>query len=347
MSSGDGAVRRSVGPFLLLAVLLAAVTAIVTAHAPISVGSNEDLANATVFLDPEKSYVLYTELHEGGEAQYYRFPLTSGQRLYGSLQVPGPDSMVPDLAIIGPGVPPSGDVPAFVQVPLGSGAAVIPGESPGMPSYEPFTPQPIYKVARFNVTVPQDGDYYVAVYGPEGGKYSLAPGYVEEFTVDEWLMIPWSVISIHLWEGQSPAFIFAPLVVVAIGGLALFVLYRRRRSPLPDLPGWLILVAGLLYLGGAAMTALQVVQAVQRTGYTPEVLLTLAFIAGPVILGIYAVSMGLRSPGTDPSLWYGVKMILVGLLGLLLWAGLLVGPVLAIAAGILVMARHFRRSGPA
>ena len=156
-------------------------------------------------------------------------------------------------------------------------------------------------MARFNVTVPQDGDYYVAVYGPEGGKYSLAPGYVEEFTVDEWLLIPWSVISIHLWEGQSPAYIFAPLVVVVIGGLALFVLYRRRRGPLPDLPGWLILVAGLLYLGGAAMTALQVVHAVQRTGYTPEVLLTLAFIAGPVILGIYAVSMGLRSPGTDPS----------------------------------------------
>jgi predicted Zn-dependent peptidase len=61
-------------------------------------------------------------------------------------------------------------------------------------------------VARFNVTVPQDGDYYLAVYGPEGGNYSLAPGYVEEFTVAEWLQIPWSVISIHRWEGQSLAF---------------------------------------------------------------------------------------------------------------------------------------------
>ncbi len=99
---------------------------------------------------------------------------------------------------------------------------VIPGETPGTPSYEAFTPQPIYEVARFNVTVPQDGDYYIAVYGPEGGKYSLAPGYIEEFTVDEWLLIPWSVVSIHLWEGQSPAYIFAPLIVVLIGGLALF-----------------------------------------------------------------------------------------------------------------------------
>ena len=175
MSSGPSAVCRPVLLFLL-AVLLAAGIGTVSAHAPISVGSNEDLANATVFLDPEKSYVLYTELHEGGEAQYYRFPLKAGQRLYGSLQVPGPDSMVPDLAILGPGIAPSGDLPAFVEVPAGSGAMVIPGESPGTPSYEPFTPQPIYEVARFNVTVPQDGDYYVAVYGPEGGSTASRPG---------------------------------------------------------------------------------------------------------------------------------------------------------------------------
>ncbi len=51
---------------LLLALALAAGTGTVAAHASISVGSTEDLANATVFLDPEKSYALYTGLHEGG-----------------------------------------------------------------------------------------------------------------------------------------------------------------------------------------------------------------------------------------------------------------------------------------
>jgi hypothetical protein len=308
----------------------------VQAHAPISVGSNEDLGNATVFLDPEKSYVLYTELHGAGEAQYYRFPLKAGQRLYGSLQVPGPDSMVPDLAIMGPGVPPSGELPPFVQVPAGAGAMVVEGEPPGVPGYEPFTPQPIYEVARFDHTATQDGDHYLAVWGPADGKYSLAPGYVEEFTVDEWLLIPWSVVSIHLWEGQSPAYVFAPLAVVVIGGLALFYWYRRR-GPWPDLPGWLILVAGLLYLGGAAMIALQVVHAVQRTGWDSGVVVTLAFIASPALLGAYAVLLGVRSPATGPSLSKGVAMVVVGALGLVLWAGLLVGPVLAIVAGVLTL----------
>ncbi len=345
MSPGRKSLRGTVLLFLLCAAMLAA--GVVSAHAPISVGSNEDIANATVFLDPEKSYVLYTELHEGGEAQYYRFPLKAGQRLYGSLQLPGPDSPVPDLVLMGPGIASSGTVPPCVQVPTGSGAMVVEGEPPGVPGYEPFTPQPIYEVARFNVTVPRDGDYYVAVYGTGGGKYSLAPGYVEEFTVDEWLLIPWSVISIHLWEGQPPAYIFAPLVVVVVGGLALFVLYRRRRGPWPDLPGWLILLAGLLYLGGAAMTGLQVVHAVQRTGWDSGVVLTLAFIAGPVLLGAYAILLGLRSPVPDPSLGRGIAMIVVGLLGLLLWAGLLAGPVLAIAGGLLSLAKHVRPESPA
>lgn len=327
---------RSAVLLLLCAALLA--LGAVSAHAPMEVGSNEDLGNATVFLDPEKSYVLYTELHEGGEAQYYRFPLKSGQRLYGSLQVPGPESPVPSLVIMGPGIAPAGDVPPFVEVPSGAGAMVVQGEPPGQPEYEPFTPQPVYEVARFDYTVPQDGDYFVAVYGLQEGKYSLAPGYVEEFTVDEWLLIPWSVIDIHLWEGQSPAYIFAPLVVVVLAGLALFVLVRRGRGQMPDLPGWLILVAGLLYLGGAAMTGLQVVHALQWTGWDSGALVTLGFIAGPVLLGAYAVLLGIRSPSAPPSLGRGIAMLLVGAVGLVFWAGLVVGPVLAIAAGVLVLA---------
>ncbi len=347
MSSRYGSLWKAIVFSLLLTAVLATGTGTASAHAPVSVGSNEDLANATVFLDPTKSYVLYTELHEGGEAQYYRFPLRAGQRLYGSLQIPRPDAMVPSLVLMGPDIASSGDVPPFVQVPAGAGATVVAGEPPGKPSYEPFTPQPIYEVARFDRTVSRDGDYYVAVYGPSGGEYSLAPGYVEEFTASEWLLIPWSVISIHLWEGQSPAYIFAPLVVVVIAGLALFVLYRRKRGPWPDIPSWLILVAGLLYLGGAAMTGLQVVHAVGLTGYDSGVLLTLLFILGPVLLGAWAVWLGAKSPAPGTSPRRGIAMIVVGALGLLLWAGLIAGPVLAVIGGVLALARRVREPVPA
>jgi hypothetical protein len=232
-------------------------------------------------------------------------------------------------------------------VPAGSGAMLVQGKEPQKPSYEPFTPQPIYEAAHFSVTVPENGDYYIAVAGPGGAKYSLAPGFREEFTAAEWLLIPWSVISIHLWEGQSPAVIVAPLVIVVTGGLVLAVRYRKKQGLMRDPVRWLILVAGLLYLGGAAMTGLQIVHTVLRTGYSPGVLLTLIFIAGPFILGIFAVRAGIRSPGPDPSLMSGVAMAVTGILGLLLWAGLLIGPLLALAGSAVILVRSAGRPGPA
>jgi hypothetical protein len=340
MSSGYRLLKGYTILFLCLMLLLPAGIGIVSAHAPLGGGSDEDIANATLISNPEKSFVLYTELHDSGEAQYYLFPMKKGQILYGSFQVPGPGSMVPDIVIIGPGIEAAGNVPSFVEVPARSGAMVIPGKTPGKPSYEPFSPQPIYEAGRFNVTVPVDGDYYISVYGPTGGKYSLAPGFLEQFTASEWLLIPFSVITIHLWEGQSPWIVFAPLIVVVIGGLTLAVMYRKKSGLQQDSIRWMILLSGLLYLGGAAMTALQIIHTVNVTGYTSEVIVTLVLIAGPIILGIFAILEGIQQPQPDSSLKSGIKMIVIGLLGLLFWAGLIVGPALAIISGVLILAKR-------
>ena len=344
MKSGNIAFIRKV-VLQIFILLLVAGTAMVSAHAPLEVGTNEDIVQATLISNPEKSFVIYTELHESEKAQYYLFPLLKGQRLYGSLQVPGPGSMVPDLIIIGPGIEPAGNVPAFVQVPSGSGAMVIPGKPPNKPSYEPFSPQPIYEVARFDVPIPREGNYYVAVVGTSGGKYSLAPGFSEEFTATEWLTIPLSVVSIHLWEGQSPVGIFAPLIIVMVVGLALIFLYPGWRDVRRDPVACLVILSGFLYLGGAAMTALQIVHAVRVTGYTAEVIVTLLFIAGPLILGVFAIRAGGRLPEKSFSWSQGITVIAIGLLGLLVWAGLIIGPVLAILSGALILIKTAMKSG--
>ncbi len=202
-------------------------------------------------------------------------------------------------------------------------------------------------MARFNITVPQDSDYYIAVVGDGGAKYSLAPGFREEFTAAEWLMIPISVISIHLWEGQAPAAVVAPGIIVVVGGLVLAVLYGKKKGMMRDPVSWLILLSGLLYLGGAAMTGLQMVHTVLLTGYSSGVVLTLLLMAGPLILGIVAIRAGIRSPGPGHSLVSGAWMAVIGILGLLLWAGLLIGPLLALAASAIILVRSFGRSGPA
>jgi hypothetical protein len=340
MATGFSNFLVRIVPCIILVLLLLAGTGSVSAHAPLSAGSNEDLGNATLIDNPEKSFAIYTEFHEGGEAQYYRFPMQKGQVLYGSLGVPGPESMVPDIVIIGPGIGPAGAVPSFVQVPAGSGAQLVPGNRPGKPAYEPFSPQPLYAVAAFNVTVPSDGMYYIAVYGTDAGKYYLAPGFLEQFTIAEQLLIPWSVVSIHIWQGQSITEIFAPLFVVLIGGLAAVALQWQKQGAWPDSLRLLLLLSGLLYVGGAAMTAYQLIRTVLVTGYTPEVLITLVLVAVPVVLGIVPVIAGSRSHGKDLPQTTGIAVLLVGLFGLLVWAGLILGPVFALAAGIFIIVRR-------
>ena len=202
MSSRSGPLTRQVRRLLLLAGLLAVVIVTGSAHAPLETATSGGITNATLIDSPEKSFAIYAALPDDGDAGYFRFPLKKGQVLSGSLQVPGPDSPVPDLVIIGPGIAPSGMVPSALRIPAGYGARAVQGKPPGMPSYEPFSPQPVYEAGRFNVTASRDGDYYIAVTGPAGGKYGLAPGFREEFTAAEWVTIPWSVIAIHLWKAS-------------------------------------------------------------------------------------------------------------------------------------------------
>jgi hypothetical protein len=68
---------------LVLGMLIGTLLAvpIVQAHSPTVAGDNESVATATVISDPTKSWAVYAELHEGGEAQYYKFDISAGQTI--------------------------------------------------------------------------------------------------------------------------------------------------------------------------------------------------------------------------------------------------------------------------
>jgi hypothetical protein len=95
------------------------------------------------------------------------------------------------------------------------------------------------------------------------------------------------------------------------------------------------------------MTGFQILHTVLLTGYSSGVVLTLLFVAGPLILGIIAVRAGISSPGPDRSLMSGIRTAVIGILGLLLWAGLIIGPLLALAASAIILVRSAGKPGPA
>ena len=318
----------------LCVILLLLLVLPVLGHVPLTAGENTGLDAATVIDQPEKSFVIYGHLHEPGDVAYYRFDMSAGQKLHASLMTSGKGAPVPDLIIMGPSLLSFGIPPASLIVPHDTGVIVINGRPPQVPGYEPFTPSATFEVASYSMPVQATGTYYVAVHtsGGEQG-YSLAPGFKEEFSATEWLFVPVNVIGIHVWEGQSPFVVLAPCIALVLLGGALQLWQQKRRGIHRSLFSWCAILAGLLYLGGATITLTQMVRALSLTGFSPSCMITLIFAAIPIALGVWALRAGMRASHPLP-VSARISMGVIGLLGLLFWAGLIVGPVIAFVAAI-------------
>jgi hypothetical protein len=105
---------------LVVLILALVIVPTASAHAPLGSGGNESLATATLVPDPVKSWALYADLHEGGEAQYYKFDITQGQRIHLTLFTTASvedASFTPGVILMGPGVSNRGSVPNYVETP--------------------------------------------------------------------------------------------------------------------------------------------------------------------------------------------------------------------------------------
>ena len=326
--------KRVVILVTLVSILLSLLQS-VAAHAPLSGEvDNESLDEAVVLSDPLKSWVIYKELHTAGEANYYKFELEKNAHLTANLLIPiaEKDRFLPGLIIMGPGVPNNGTAPSYVQIPNGTHVMVIEGKMPSKASYEPFTPASSYFLVDVEMNVTEKGTYYLVVFdSSSGGKYSLAIGYKEEFTVSEWLLIPFSLMSIHLWEGQNIMLLFAPVFLTILLGVILIV--WKRRHVLNHLPAWTGVAAGLLCLGSGLLTLTQMFYALS---ISPDMiaLVTLMFVLIPIILGYVILRMFLKST-EKMTARQRVVLVICGSLGLVFWAGFIIGPVLAIMTAFL------------
>ncbi len=323
--------------FLLIFLMLSVRN--VFAHAPDKPTDNESLATAYTISDPAKSWAIYAELHEGGEAQYYKFDLSKNERLVVQLFVPTSEesSFLLNLAIMGPGITSQDVLPEYVETVEGVGIMLLEGQRSSSPTYEPFTPSSFYELASLDQEVSDGGTYHVAVYeSSQGGHYGLAIGYREQYELDEFIRIPIDVIGIHQWEGQSLLFILAPLMVTLVIGLAVLVL--KRPVTLRTLFGGIGVFAGLLYLGSGFMMLTQMILALTTAAADLSVVLTAVFILIPILLAMAIFRLTInRKQITYRS---RVFVAIIGVLGLFVWAGLIIGPALAILTSLLPVTRR-------
>ncbi len=325
----------ALGLVLLMMVVLIVPTA--SAHAPLGSGSNESLATATVVPEPTKSWAIYADLHEGGEAQYYVFAIGQGERIHIALlttTAAEDANFTPGVLLMGPGISSEGVVPSYVETPAGAGILVVNGTRPAQATYEAFAPSSFVQLADISLDAPASGTYYVAVHDPErGGHYGLAIGDRESFTLSEWLLSPFSLLSVYEWEHQDLALILLPAMATAALGLVLLV-RRQRAGKRLDMIGWTGAAAGLLVLGTGATVLSQMMLSISRSSLDALAIVTLVFAVVPIVLGLLTVRLVLRRSGhwTLKSRFY---LILLGGGALVAWAGFVIGAVLDLAAAVL------------
>jgi hypothetical protein len=318
----------------LLFVLILCFALPVNAHVPVSADGNTDIRTALSVENPTKSYVIYGHLHDAGDVAWYQLQMNPGDRLVISLMTPGYNASVPDMIVLSPGTDSSvEELPGQVRIPAGYHAELIKGKTPQIADYEPFSPAAVFEAASYSKEITVPGIWYLAVVSPaDETRYSIGIGYAEEFTPAEWVLVPISLISTRLWEGQSILVILTPFLAVVILGFIVIARREKRRGTSPPGSCRLATIAGLCCLGGAAITLVQMVRTIPVTGYSPGIFVTLVFAIIPIVLGFWALRIGRTSFITRQNRGF---LVLIGLLGLVFWAGLIIGPVLAIGAALL------------
>ena len=329
---------------MLLAILLF-LAAPACSHVPLMAGGNDNISLAMHITDADKSWAVYGLLPEQ-KAHYYSLDRKEGERIYLSLfktADPGESRFHPSLQLIGPGL----DV------------AIKPDHWPALPpgalelklrqaeektaisaTYEPFGPSSFIDLAEINITAPEAGRYYAAVYsnastrpgnnisaGAEGsGHYGLAVGYKEEFSFTDRFVTPLRLISVYLWEGQSLSMILIPYLLAEV--IALLFFWRGSHRTSFSLAGSL---AGFLFLATSASAFNQMIFSLTRAPLGPEVYITLAIGLFHALLGVAAIRLARGEAG----ILQRALLAVLGTLALLAGSGLIIGPLLSMAASFL------------
>ncbi len=319
---------------LIFTIMMITGVSIAVAHVPRTAEENESLETAMVIEDPIKSWAIYSELLCGEVANYFEMEMEEGERLYLNLLTSENKNFVPSLAVMGPGIDVNESTPDFVERPPYLGVKVIEGVI-GEKEYEPFTPGSYYHPARFDEKVDESGTYYVVVYNEEetGGNYGLAVGYQETWSPIEWIKLPLDVVNIRIWEGQSIWHIFTPMITVLTVGFS-WTCWKYYNNGWPkNTREWCLITSSLLYIGSGAMMVMQMIIASNKSSPGLAVIVTIIFASLPLILGykLWQKSLDFKRPEK----WDRVKVIVYGLLGFLVWAGLVIGPIIALSSALL------------
>ena len=329
--------RNRVVLAVAMLVTVSLLTTSATSHIPIVPDDGTTLATATEIIDPWKSWFYYSELGSE-EAHYYKFDASAGERIRFMLNIPIPEGdrgFTPVFILMGPGITDSGTPDPSIEIPSGAGVMVIESDTLE-PEYEGFTPMSQYTAVDLNMSVPETGTYYIAVYSDTtGGRYALVTGYVEAYTIVGWIAVPLDVMILLQWSGQNLFFILIPMFLPLILGLIFLFSRQRALFGKENIHTLLGTLGGLMFLGSALSFSTQVVYALTQAPANWTIIPSLIFISLPLILGIATLRI-LRGENWETRS-NSLILIVLSVMAPFVWAGLYIGPVFVIASGLITI----------
>jgi hypothetical protein len=326
--------NRRLLPILALCLSLSFLVILTDAHIPVVPDDGTTLATATEIINHWKSWFYYSEL-DPGIPHYYTFEATAGERIRFMLNVPIPEvdrGVSPSLVLMGPGVTNQGSAPGFLEIPVGAGVMVF-EPSPSL-EFEGFTPLAQYEVVDLNMTAPSTGTYYVAVYDETtGGRYAFVTGYVEAYSLFEWITVPSAAMTILMWSGQSLLVLLLFNLIPLLMGLLYMALRNRSAFYLENLLTLFGTVGGLLFLGSSLSFMTQTIYALLQAPYNWTAIMSVLFILAPLLLGVGVLKIVLSDDWKNYTK-NKVSLLALGLVAPFVWTGLYLGPILVVLTGL-------------
>ena len=333
---------RNRGLLVLFAVVTISILVTITsAHIPIIPEDGTTLETATEIIDPWKSWFYYSELNPG-ESHYYSFEATAGERIRFMVNVPlfeGDRGFNPTFILMGPGITNQSTPDTSIELPSGAGVMVI-EPTTLEPEFEGFTPLAQYMIVDVNMSAPETGTYYIAIYdGTVGGRYALVTGYVEAYSITGWILVPIDAMIILQWSGQNLLLILLPMFIPLTLGLVFLVRKHRSVFSMKQLPSLLGTLGGLMFLGSSLSFFTEMIIALIYAPYNWTIIASVIFITIPLVLGLAALRIT-HKENWDQKKSRLLLLIIIGLIAPFVWAGLFIGPFFVILAGIIPLIKR-------
>ena len=197
-------------------------------------GQNLSYDNSLQIPDHRISWAIYEDLSPY-QTKFYSFDAKQGESFYASIVIPkleGLENFSPSLGLGGEGI----QIQNFhnIQAELPPGGIVVydyGGEIPSNEFYEPFGQATYWERQEVRISIPQDGIYYIMVFDSQGmqGKYSLAVGTIEDFSLMDFITIlptAWLDTKFFFEDYLSPAIFFT----ILFGIPAAIIVGKKRRK---------------------------------------------------------------------------------------------------------------------